>query len=70
MEQSILNLFFSFIYNLILFSYLINSHDSAAPQYCAAAYISHPIHGLCMLFILTFSLPHRSEEHTSELQSP
>ena len=40
MEQ--LYLIFFLIYNLISLSYLIKSHDSAAPQYYAAAYISHP----------------------------
>ena len=48
-------------YNLISSSYLIKSHDSAAPQYCTAAYISQPTCGLCMPFIimlLTHSPPH------------
>ena len=51
------NLFFY----LSLQSYLIKSHDSAAPQYCAAAYISQLTHGLCMSFIIMLStcgLPH------------
>ena len=54
-----LYLIFSFIFSLQ--SYLIKSHDSAAPQYCAAAYLSQPTHGLCMPFIITLStrgLPH------------
>ena len=61
MERLYLIFSFLLIYNLISSSYLIKSHDSAAPQYCATAYISQPTHGLCMSFIITLltcGLPH------------
>ena len=67
MEQYISNLFsFYLIYNLISLSYLIKSHDSAALQYCAAAYISHPNSWLVHAFH-TYIIDPQSASHMTHV---